>query len=557
VYFLSSQTAGNGAARECPHSWPPHTPHNIIHAMAPTRKYATLVPVLILLRPTTASPTSFPSSKVALGGPFSADLIENFLRNRCGSHDPKASPAVWSYEGTLTDPVTGRVIADVEGLELVKQLPMIEQSRLSDGEQSILENLSAKSLLYSRESSTQWDAANTILSRRLFCYRRRSPTPDENIKKNLLDSTKEFSPYNILLTSLRLRPDGPLRHLSSLESVAIYDSAITFISRNNGKEMVILSERGGIDENEDCKNQYVIGHAQGSPSSNDDSFPTFDFAIHAQRGSESERPALPPLKLYDQTGLEDAVINPPRSRFVQFGKGDGSGSSLGRKYGSVRETYSYSFNHATEERDGGLSSLLSFSGLNPDKCDLIGWIKNQMGVRRPKIESSESKHKCTVRYIRYGEAPPWYAPGRSCTLDLRGRRITLSACTNFTYGEVGAANSLSPSSNLPSLASWAASKCNFWSGWPTVFSSHDRKAEGTDLVRQYYQLPPESDADLACKAVHLFCNEPRLTPAQMDNDYPMPERIKWLASTENTLSKIQSCIRRISKSLILIELPTT
>lgn len=531
----------------CAHAAHKHTTthHTTFPAAMGTRKYyATVVPVLILLRPTTASPTTFPSSKVAVGGPFSADVIADFLRKRCGSHDPNECPAVWSYEGTLTDPVTGRVIADVEGLELVKQLPMIDQSRLSDGEQSMLENLSAKSLLCSRESSTpQWDAANTILSRRIFCYRRRSPRLDEDINTNRLDSdTKEFSPYNKLLTSLRLRPDGPLRHLSSLESVAIYDSAITFISRNNGKEMMILSERGGIDENEDCNNQYVIGHAQGSPSSNDDSFPTFDFAIHAQRGSESERPVLPPLKLYDQTGSEDAVINPPRSRFVQFGKGDGSGSSLGRKYGSVRETYSYSFDYAIEEGDGGSSSS---SGLNPDKRDFIGWIRNQMGVRRPKIESSESKHKCTVRYIRYGEAPPWYAPGRSCRLDLRGKRITLSA-----------ANSLSSSSNLPSLASWAASKCNFWSGWPTVFSSHDRKAEGTDLVRQYYQLPPESDADLACKAVHLFCNEPRLTPDRMDNDYPMPERIKWLASTENTLSKMQSGIRCISKSLILSELPT-
>jgi hypothetical protein len=167
--------------------------------------------------------------------------------------------------------------------------------------------------------------------------------------------------------------------------------------------MVILLERGGIDENEDCKNQYVIGHAQGSPSSKDGSFPTFDFAIHAQRGSESERPVLPPLKLYDQTGSQDAVINLPRSRFVQFGKGDGSGSSLGRKYGSFREIYSYSFNHAIEG-DGRSASLLSSSDSDPDKAGLIGWMKNQMGVRRPKIESSEPMHKCTVRYIRYGEA---------------------------------------------------------------------------------------------------------------------------------------------------------
>ncbi|KAL3809865.1 hypothetical protein ACHAXA_001290 [Cyclostephanos tholiformis] len=520
--------------------------------MAPHRYYSTVVSVLILLRPTATSPTSFPSSSVAheqVGGPFSANVIVNFLRNRCGSHDPHESPAIWSYEGTLTDPVTGRVIADVEGLELVKKLPMIERSRLSDGEQIILNDLPAASILTSRESSTlQWDAANTILSRRLFCYRRRSPSPDEVIHRNQLLDTKKFSPYNSLLTSLRLRPDGPLRHLSSSESVAVYDCAITFISRNNGKEMVIISERGGVTENEDCKNEYLIGLVQGSPSSSDDSFPTFDFAIHAQRKFDSERPVLPPLKLYHQTGSEDGVVNPPRSRLVQFGKGDGGGSLSGPKYGSVREMYSYSFNHAIEK--DSVSS--SFNEVDPVKFSLLVRIRNQMGIGRPKMESSEPKHKCTVRYIRYGESPPWYAPGRSCTLDLRGKRITLPECTNLTNGNVDAANPLG-SSNPPSLASWAASKCNFWSGWPAVFSSRDENAEGADLLRRYYQLPPESDSDLVRKAVHLFCNEPRLVLDQID-DYPMPERAMWLGSTENVLSKINSFMRRISKSMIASQL---
>ena len=190
--------------------------------------------------------------------------------------------------------------------------------------------------------------------------------------------------------------------------------------------------------------------------------------------------------------------------------------------------------------------------MDPDKLGLIGSLMNQMGIRRPKMESSEPKQKCTVRYIRFGEAPPWYAPGRSCTLDLHGKRITTPPCTSLTDGKVAAAISLASSSNLPSLASWAASKCNFWSGWPTVFSSQDRKAEDADLVRRYYQLPPESDADLACKAIHLFCNELRLKSDRIDN-----ERIKWLQSTEKKMSKIQSCMRRISKSLIVSELPTT
>jgi len=31
---------------------------------------------------------------------------------------------------------------------------------------------------------------------------------------------------------------------------------------------------------------------------------------------------------------------------------------------------------------------------------------------------------CAVHYTRYGEAPPFYAPGKMCTLELLGRRIS-------------------------------------------------------------------------------------------------------------------------------------
>lgn len=484
-----------------------------------------------------------------VGGPFSADAIANFLRSRCGSNNPKESPAVWTYEGTLTDPVTGRVIADVEGLEIVKQLPMIQHSHLSnnDDERSIMNNLSVNSLLCSSDkdcSTPQWDAAITVLSRRLFCYRRRSSKLDNsNHHSDSASDDEGFSPYDTLLTSLRHRPDGPLRHLSPEESMSTYDTAVTYISRNNGKEMVVMSERGGIiAESNDHEREYFIGHAaQGTSSSNFNSlFPTFDFAILAQRGSEL---VLPPLKRSDQlSGSEDIEISPQRSRLIQFGKGDGSasGSTMSRKYGSVRETYSYSFNNAIEA--------------NSQNINLLGWIKNKMGGRRLKKESFSvpEPNECTVRYIRYGEAPPWYAPGRSCTLDLQGKRIihpasiTDSSADGSTVGDA--------TNNLPSLTSWAASKCNFWSGWPTVFSS-----EGTDLVKQYYQLPSESESELTCKAVQLFLNEPRRMLDRMmddDNEYPMPDQIKWLLDIENSLSRIQSCMKRISKSFILSELPT-
>lgn len=537
------------------------------HRRNPNNNLLVLVLLFCLdnVRLSTASSSSVPSSitsaqRSSTAEPFSEDAIANFLRSRCGSTDADGSPAIWSYEGTLTDPMTGKVIAEVEGLEVSKSLPVIKPSQLSDSnDQSVIGSLTAKKLLCTHENSPsipQWDAATTVLSRRLFCYRR--PSSSSRIENpNSTAKSKDFSPYNSLLTSLRLRPDGPLRHLSPLENTAIYDSAVTYISRNKGREMVVFSERGGRDGSsedgdrygEDNTKHYIMGPAQIGNSGDERLSDAFDFALHAQKGalnnkSESDGPMLPPLKLPsgNQVGSEEVVISPPRSRFLQFGKGDGNGSASERKYGSVRETYRYT-----------LGNDLVEDGTNGDKLDFFDRIKEKMGMKpaTQEEEATQSQPKCTVRYTRYGEAPPWYAPGRSCALELRGKRITLPSSIAIPVdGEGDTADSSALSQHLPSLASWAASKSNFWSGWPAVFSSRD------DLKRQYYQLPPKSEDEKAKHAVRLFCNskEPCIGPLE---DYPGNERKQWLATTENALSKIQSSIRRLSKSFIMSEVPTS
>jgi len=541
THNLSSSTVTMTKSSPSP---PPNNDHrqnhdNITFNLASTfiSVFSILVLHSVCIRPSAATPAPLPSPFIPSSlpatiipsshpqqRPFSADVVDKFLTSRCGTCSLDESPAIWSYEGTLTDPMTGKVIADVEGLELIKRLPAVRRSQLTDNnKQSILDNLHAKKLLCSQDS--QWDAAMTILSRRLFCYRRRN--------------TMESSPCNSLLTSLRLRPDGPLRHLSPSESMAIYDSALTYISRNKGREMVIISERGGCGgntEDVEIKNQFVMGHAEIN-SSNKISPPSiFEFSILARRGSERDGPTQLPLIRSEEVESVDATMSPPRSRFLQFGKGVGSDNSLARKYGSVRETYSYSFNNDI--------------GSAGDASSNSGWFVrtvNQIGNRRLRVTPPESIKQSTLLYTRYGEAPPWYAPGRSCTLELRGERIhepTSAGGTECT------ANSSAYSSNLPPLTSWAASKCNFWSGWPTLFSSHKQNTDGVDLMRQYYQLPPESEASLARKAVELFCSERNLSFDQMDNEYPIPERSRWLATSENVLSKVQMCIKRLSKSIV-------
>ena len=513
--------------------------------------YSVISFLSVRFRPLTATKVPIASSLATLApslpqqayGPFSADIIDNFLTSRCGTCNPGESPALWTYEGTLSDPTTGKVIADVEGLEMIKRLPVVQRSQLmNDNEQSILDNLYAKCILSSKNNAIpQWDTAMTILSRRLFCYRRRN-----SISTTCPEPETHTSPSNSLLTSLRLRPDGPLRNLSPSESMAIYDSAVTYISRNNGREMVILSERGGCGGNPEdvcnieLKKQFVMGKAQINTTIKKSPHSLFDFSILARLGNERDAPTLLPLISSEQLDSVDVTISPPRSRFLQFGKGDGNANSLDRKYGSARESYSFEFNN-------DFASPNDPSSAN----DIFHRIVNKFSLLRPRAKLFVPKTRCTVLYTRYGEAPPWYAPGRSCTLELRGKLIDIPAAVDLSDGDILAVESVISSTNLPTLALWAASKCNFWSGWPTLFSCKKRTADGLDLVRQYYQFPPESDVALARKAVELFCRERNLSFDQKDNEYPLPERNRWLKSAENVFSNIHVGIKRLTKSLIL------
>jgi len=476
--------------------------------------------------------------------PFNTKTITNFLSNRCGN----TNPALWSYEGKLTDPASGKVIAEVEGLEVVKALPVIYPSPPSvtttnnNKKESIFNKLYANRILYPQSSTSnqQWDSAVTILSRKIFCYRK---NPTRSIDKGSIETNK-FS----LLTSVRLRPDGPIRHLSPEESISMYDSAVTYISRNNGEEMIVFSERPDID-NEECIKNYVMGTAKqhNNPSTSRQST-VFDFAIHGQKGI-SDTPMLPPLKqLIDS---DEVVISPPRSRLLQFGKGDGNISS-DRKYGSVRETYTYTFDRIDSEeaskdiemknvnRRRGLDRRKRFKPSFSTRMNQIGQIKKQIKMNKAvddeSVQQPEQYGEFSVRYTRYGEAPPWYAPGRSCTLELQGKRID------------------DDSTNAPTLASWVATKCNFWSsGWPTVFKSNELEDQ-TDLTRQYYQLPKSSESELAQRAVELFCTrgeQPVIKP--LIDEWPVVDKRRWISSVENGLSNVQTYLSRLSKSFIVSE----
>ena len=416
------------------------------------------------------SSTSLPSSQ-----PFH---LSQCIKQRC---DDKL--ALWIYEGTLADHDTGRIVADVEGVELVGSLQCIDADQNKSDDYGWLENyLSVGKLL--REGDG-WDSASTILSRKLFCYKRRP-----GCNTNILDGRDKKLP-NELLTSIRLRPDGPIRRLSPSESTSVYDSAITFISR--GPEFAVFSERSG-DANERSGKPVIIGTVQPSEMSEHD----IEYTIHARKSSEE--PRLPTLR-----SKEEMTISPQRSRLIQFGKSE----ETGRKHDGVRETYTYSF--------GNMQQAISSNG--NDAKSRFKWLR-RFEKDEPTLQNPQQH---TVRYTRYGEAPPWYAPGRMCTLDLIGKRVNISQKSNdgiLSFDSV----------KLPPLMKWSVGKCNpsFWSGWPSEMLS--RKDGGSDF-----------------KALELFCTEdPRCITYAMDR-----EQSRMRVRAEHILSKLQKGSERLKESLLL------
>ena len=456
------------------------------------------------------SPTASPSASA--GGDERLDL-DAFLKRRCGTEDGR--PALWSYEGRLTDPSSGRVVAEVEGLELIRQIP----SPSADG-------LISKRIL---DGSSSWDSARSVLCRRVFCYKRPSSGTNRSIssKDGVGDSASPVEGGS-LLTSIRLRPDGPLRHLDPSECVAAYDTAITYVSRNKGRELFVISERGGkascagAEEEEDLSKYYMMGAAKAS-SSNDSSL--FGYSILAQGGVaqiDGGNIQLPPTELLSHSSDDEVVVSPPRSRLLQFGKGDGTSSS-DRKHGTIRETYNFRFDEETSEAGPGARGLLARLRRSIDRSD----------------RASAVPKESTVQYSRYGESPPWYAPGRSCTLSLQGRRLD----------DRPKRDNESSSQQLPPTVSWLADRCGFWSGWPAQFAVR-RSAGGSNC----YQPPEDHNGSLGQQAVKMLKYDDGLTTRRLKDEQPFENSYKKSA-IENAFSYVGARVRTISSSFLLCGIP--
>ena len=363
--------------------------------------------------------------------PFLPQTVKRFVTNRC--HNPiTQTAAIWSWEGHLVDPSNGNVIANVEGIELVRIFNEMETphfSKKSDYLSTFVNGLRrlhdlkvAKMLL----SDRNWDYAGTVLSRKLFCYSPVSSGDDDDTNKYKSRGTRS------LLKEYKHHPNAPTRKISTEESIALFDTAITFVSRSDGKEMQIITEwpdgrwvestaSAGLVAGENNGNEYdqIFNSSKRNPRQKKQ-FP-FAYSAYVKRNGKGKLPIQVPLLSENKAKSDETIKNNnkkkktpiPRSKFIQFGKDE---DSENHRFGA-RESYTYLM-----DNNDKISRSKRFTRSIKDTVSSIG---EKIGLWDFNFDSrhGDSTSNSIVQYVRYGEAPPFYAPGKMCTLELVGKRV--------------------------------------------------------------------------------------------------------------------------------------
>jgi hypothetical protein len=307
--------------------------------------------------------------------------VVDWVQARCGGVDKyDETPALWVYQGALYDPLDGKRIAQVQGLELVSKWADCYPTSTNTGRgkfQYKVGDLIAGALIGHPDSKL--DYAATMLSRKLFVY-----TPSNDNQK--------------LLTSIRVRPRSPLKPIPTDQSVVLYDTATTIISR--GKELIVHSEFPDF--------RSLWGQATLRQENTNDK-DTLDFTVYTKRRSDksadSQPDLLAPPQQESSTTNPEITVSPKRSALIQFGS-----SNLEEKHRfGARETYSY--------------SIPKNSNRNTNTPPSNWWQRLVGGRGQDNTSTSQPSSSCRVKYTRYGEGPPFYAPGRMCALELTGRRV--------------------------------------------------------------------------------------------------------------------------------------
>ena len=294
--------------------------------------------------------------------------------------------SLWLYQGTLMDPLTGKVLANVEGVEVLslKGIWQNETSSTSSASGGITSSFLARlpqnnpltnwtrSLLTIDNNKLDMQAAAVWTSRKVFLYR----------------STDD----NALLSTVRLKPASPTRKVPLSQAISIWDSttsvwepsgtsswlfgtAFTSSSPAQPKRTTLVWNTAPLAWEEDASEQSTAsiksrkkkGRRGKKQQQSKETTGSLEFTIHARPRQGDQVTALQNhfAQLHRPSGLA-----PPRTALVSLGT---VGTVNGGNTATAHETYRYNL------PSGRLS------------------------------------------YSRYGEGPVWYGPHRTCRLELRGQ----------------------------------------------------------------------------------------------------------------------------------------
>lgn len=258
-----------------------------------------------------------------------------------------------------------------------------------------------------------WDYAGTILSRKLFCY---SPVTGDQ--------------KGLLLKEYKRHPNAPTRKIEIDEAIALFDTATTFVSRNEGKEMQVITEwpdgrwiqsaaSAGLvaGDNDGSEHYYDGSYRNSKKKSRSRKQLPFAYTTYVKRSGKGQLPTLPEKNKSDEydsnstSGNKKKKTSIPRSKFIQFGKDE---DSENYRFGA-REAYSYILGSGDK-----MSRPKRYIRAIKDTISSVG---EQIGLWDVNFDTNNGDASTTVQYVRYGEAPPFYAPGRMCTLELLGKRV--------------------------------------------------------------------------------------------------------------------------------------
>ena len=279
------------------------------------------------------------------------------VRVKCNSN--QCRPQLWKYQGALYDPLDGRRIARVEGLEWVGVWNTTDSSDNHTKGELLIDSL-LQQQLYNTTSYSKEDAL-TLISQKVFCY-----------------TTETGS----LLQEIRVRPNSPLKKIPLDQAVSLFETATTYISSGNDDLLVHSEWPSG---------QSLWGKAAVKQLDDE----RFEWTVYTKRRSKRSPMYLPDLIIPkpQKTAGENAavVVSPKRSALIQFGNSNMEESK--HRFGA-RETYSWT--------------------LPAPKVAPRQWWKPRKVSPPQKFEDIPR-----LQYTRYGEGPPFYAPNRMCMLELQ------------------------------------------------------------------------------------------------------------------------------------------